>query len=124
MEKNIFKENDGIDEHLCLLMYNEDRDFYVMVLETFVNDLIQTSNRIRETFESNEKEQYKILVHGLKGAGGSAGAGHLVDLVTRSNDLMKEGRFDLAYEMHEEILAEMERLIKVIPERLEVFKES
>ena len=124
MNKKIFRAEDGIDEDTCLSMYDNDPDFYMLILDAFYKDCIRTSEGMKETYEAGDKENYSVLVHGLKGAGGSAGAKYLVEISTRSNDLMKADRFDQAYEMHEDILNELDRLITLIPERISGFKEN
>ena len=103
----LFNDSDGFDEDTCLSMYDSKDDFYNLVLHTFLEDA------------TCDIENYRILVHGLKGAGGSAGASKLVDLATRSNALIKEGDWDQASQLHEPIIAELERLIRLIPERID-----
>lgn len=119
MSNRLFKENDGMDEDTCLMMYDNDYDLYKLILETFHQDIIRTLNGMKETYASHDAENYRILVHGLKGAGGSAGAKHLVEMATESNALLKEGKLDSAYELHEPIVNELERLITIIPERIQ-----
>ena len=121
MGKRIFNENDGIDEDVCLMMYDNDPNFYMTILDAFQKDCVRTVNGMKENYEAGNKDDYAVLVHGLKGAGGSAGAKHLVDIATKSNNFMKAGRFDLAYEMHEDIINELERLITLIPERVKSY---
>ncbi len=119
----LFNDNDGMDEDNCLLMYNSDYSFYKLVLETFREDIIRTLNGMKETYAAKDAENYRILVHGLKGAGGSAGAKHLVEMATESNQLLKDGENEKAYEFHEPILKELERLIEIIPERISSHQE-
>ncbi len=114
----LFNDNDGMDEDNCLMMYNNDYSFYKLVLETFAQDAARTLDGMRKTFAEKDAENYRILVHGLKGAGGSAGAIRLVEMATQSNQLLKDGMADKAYEFHEPIVAELERLIDMIPERI------
>ncbi len=117
----LFTDEDGFDEDACLAMYDNNYDFYKLVLETFYKDVIRTIDGMRQTFSEHDEENYRIFVHGLKGAGGSAGAGHLVELATRSNDLIKEGKWDEAAALHEPILSELERIEVVIPARIDAF---
>lgn len=119
MSNRLFNENDGMDEDGCLGIYDNDYDFYKLVLDTFCQDLVRTRDGMTETFAAKDLENYRILVHGLKGAGGSAGAKHLVELATVSNDLIKAGSVDEAYKLHEPILEELDRLITIIPERIQ-----
>ncbi len=118
----LFKENDGIDEEGCLPVYDNSYDFYTMVLKTFAKEIEKTVVGMEETFAEGDIENYRILVHGLKGSGGSAGARHLVEMATDSNALIKEGKWDEAKTYHEEIINELKRLIELIPHRLEQFK--
>ncbi|MCR5300959.1 MAG: Hpt domain-containing protein [Lachnospiraceae bacterium] len=119
MSERLFNENDGMDEDVCLGMYDNDYDFYKLVLDTFLQDIIRTLNGMKETFAAKDVENYRIFVHGLKGAGGSVGAKHLVELATRSNDLIKSGQLEEAYSLHEPLVNELERLIEIIPERIQ-----
>ena len=114
----LFSENEGMDEDSCLQMYDNSYDFYKLVLETFVTDMERSLNGIKEHFATGDTENYRIFVHGLKGAGGSAGAKNLVELATKSNALIKEGKWEEAKELHEPIVAELERLLVLIPERI------
>ena len=119
MSDRLFNETDGMDEDSCLGMYDNDYDFYKLVLDTFHQDIVRTLNGMKDTYAAGDVENYRILVHGLKGAGGSAGAKRLVELATVSNDLIKAGKLDDAYKLHEPIIDELERLITIIPERIQ-----
>ena len=118
MGGRLFQDGDGIDEDGCLVIYGNDYDFYKLVLDTFQKEIVKTKDGMRDTFAAKDAENYRILVHGLKGSGGSAGATHLVDLATKSNALLKEGKWDEAAPLHEPIISELERLITLIPERI------
>lgn len=118
MSDRLFNENDGIDEDNCLQMYDNSYDFYKLVLGTFTKEIAKTVVSLKETFAAKDKENYRILVHGLKGSGASAGAGHLVEMATESNALLKEDKWEEAERFHEPIIAELERLLKLIPERI------
>ena len=115
----LFNENDGMDEDSCLAMYDNDYDFYKLVLDTFHQDIIRTRDGMKDTFAAKDVENYRIFVHGLKGAGGSAGAKRLVELATVSNDLIKAGNVDEAYKLHQPLLDELDHLITIIPERIQ-----
>lgn len=117
----LFNDSDGFDEDSCLSMYDNSYDFYKLVLETFHKDVERTLAGMKETFAAKDVENYRILVHGLKGAGGSAGATRLVQLATESNDLIKEGNWDEAVKYHEPIVEELTRIAEVIPERIKAF---
>ncbi len=122
MGKKLFNESDGIDEEGCLPIYDNSYDFYVMVLQTFSREIEKTLKGMEETYLAEDVENYRILVHGLKGSGGSAGAVHLVDLATRSNALIKEGKWEESKAFHMQIIGELKRLIELIPQRIEEFK--
>ena len=119
MGNGLFREDDGIDEETCLSMYDNSYDFYKLVLDTFCKEIGKTYANMKETFASNDVEGYRISVHGLKGSGGSCGARELVRLATESNALIKEGKWDEAVKYHQPILEELERLMSLIPQRLE-----
>ena len=110
--------SDGIDEETCLEMYDNNYDFYKLVLDTFCKEIVKTRDGMKETFDANDIENYRILVHGLKGSGGSAGATRLVELATKSNALIKEGNWENAKELHEPIISELTRLIGLVPARI------
>lgn len=119
MSNRLFNENDGMDEDSCLAMYDNDYDFYKLVLDTFHQDIIRTRSGMVDTFAAKDVENYRIFVHGLKGAGGSAGAKRLVELATVSNDLIKAGNVEEAYKLHQPLLDELDNLIRIIPERIQ-----
>lgn len=121
MNDRLFKDNDGINEDACLKMYDGSYDFYRIVLETFCKEIGNTFVKMQETFDAKDVENYRISVHGLKGSGASCGAGHLVELATESNALIKEGKWDEAQKFHQPILEELERLMALIPLRLEEY---
>lgn len=121
MGNRLFNENDGMDEDNCLMIYDNSYDFYKLVLQTFHSEIPKTVKGMKDTYDLPDKEEYRIYVHGLKGSGGSAGAKHLVELATESNALIKEGKWEEASRMHEPILAELARLEKLIPERINSF---
>ena len=119
----LFNETDGFDEDNCLSMYDSSYDFYKLVLESFLKDAVRTLQGMKDTYAAEDVENYRILVHGLKGAGGSAGATHLVELATESNALIREGKWEEARAYHEPLVAELTRVINVIPERIAAFAE-
>ena len=121
MGNRLFKDNDGIDEDACLKMYDGSYDFYRTVLEALCKEIGQTFVKRQETFDAKDTENYRISVHGLKGSGASCGAGYLVSLATESNALLKEGKWEEAQKFHQPILDELQRLMTLIPERLEEY---
>lgn len=121
MGNRLFKDNDGIDEDACLKMYDGSYDFYRTVLEALCKEIGQTFVKMQETFDAKDTENYRISVHGLKGSGASCGAGYLVSLATESNALLKEGKWEEAQKLHQPILDELQRLMTLIPERLEEY---
>ncbi len=118
MANRLFQASDGIEEDAALEIYDGDYTFYKLVLETFQKEIVKTVDGMQKTFAAADVENYRILVHGLKGSGASAGAKHLVELATESNALIKEGRWPEAAKYHEPMISELERLIQLIPERL------
>ena len=118
MADRLFDPADGIDESTCLAMYDDNYDFYRLILDTFWKEILKTRISLQKTFSEGAIEDYRVLVHGLKGSGGSAGATHLVELATRSNDLIKEGEWESAKELHEPIIEELSRLIELIPDKI------
>ena len=121
MGNRLFKDNDGIDEDACLKMYDGSYDFYRTVLEALCKEIGQTFVKMQEAFDAKDMENYRISVHGLKGSGASCGAGYLVSLATESNALLKEGKWEEAQKFHQPILDELQRLMTLIPERLEEY---
>ena len=121
MSNRLFNESDGFDEDSCLAMYDNSYEFYMLVLETFQKDVERTLQGMKDTFGNKDTENYRILVHGLKGAGGSAGATHLVELATESNNLIKEGKWEEACGYHDRIIGELERIKDLIPARIASF---
>ncbi|MCR5686668.1 MAG: Hpt domain-containing protein [Lachnospiraceae bacterium] len=118
MEERLFKETDGIDESSCLLIYEGSYDFYIQVLETFRKEIGKTMPMMELSLGEKNWEDYRILVHGLKGSGGSAGATFLVELATQSNQLIRQGKTEMAEKLHAPIMKELERLYELIGLRL------
>ena len=118
MDKTIFDKNDGIDEELCLSIYDNSYDFYISVLKAFYKESKTTVIRMEETLERKEYEDYRILVHGLKGSGGAVGDNKLVDIATRSNALLKAGDFEGGISFHNDIINELKRLQSLIEEKV------
>lgn len=122
MGNRLFNDNDGINEQACLETYDNSYDFYMIVLDTFCKEIGTIRKKMQETFDSKDVENYRISVHGLKGSGASCGASLLVRLATESNALIKEGKWEEARKYHQPILDELERLMTLIPLRLEEYK--
>jgi len=118
MENRLFDVDDGMDEDTCLAMYDNSYDFYRLVLETFCKEITRTRESLKVMFGDDTTEDYRVLVHGLKGSGGSVGAVRLVELATKSNALIKEGKWEEAKELHEPIIDELTRLIELIPDKI------
>lgn len=118
MKTPIFDEKDGIKEQECLLMYDNSYDFYVAVLKAFYKESLETIEKMKETLSEKQYEDYRILVHGLKGLGGAIGDDKLLDLATSSNALLKSGNITEGISYHEALIDELKRIQELIKERV------
>ena len=55
----MFKEDDGIDEASSLPIYDDSYDFYKLVLQTFSKEIVKTTEGMKETFASEDIENYR-----------------------------------------------------------------
>ncbi|MCR5591256.1 MAG: Hpt domain-containing protein [Lachnospiraceae bacterium] len=118
MDKRLFEDGDRIDEDSCISIYDGSYDFYRAVLETFAREITKDIDEISRSFEAEDRDAYRILVHGLKGSGASVGATDIVKLATESDELLKKEKWEDAKVYHAPIMKELERLSKLISERL------
>lgn len=114
----IFDSNDGLDEEKCLMIYDNSYDFYVSVLKAFYKETLVTVTKMEETLRAGAYEDYRILVHGLKGSGGAVGDDKLFDMAMRSNELLKSGDIEGGISYHDEIIGELKRVQKLIEEKV------
>lgn len=118
MDTPIFDENDGLKEQECLSIYDNSYDFYVSVLKAFYNESLKTVCKMEKALSEKEYEEYRILVHGLKGSGGAIGDDKLYELANESNALLKAGNTKDGISYHEKIISELKRVQRLIEEKV------
>ena len=122
-DKRIFMDDDGINEDYCISIYDGSYDFYSLVLKTFLEESKRNLDTLRESFEADDAEAYRIVVHSLKSSAGSVGSESYSQLASRSNELIKAGRWDEAKKLNHEIIDELEALRLLIEIRLSAWEE-
>lgn len=115
----IFDVDDNIDEKTCLGLYDNSYDFYGAVLKSFTTQGRKELKELREFMRTGDKENYRILVHGLKSAAGSVGALNLQNLASMMDKAYKRGEWDIVEANHLKLLDDYEKLIALIDNRLE-----
>lgn len=123
-DKRIFEEEDGINEEYCVSIYDNSYDFYMLVLKTFLDESNRNLNDLREKFEADDAEGYRIVVHSLKSSAGSVGANDYAELASRSNEMIKDGNWEAAKEINHEVIDELVALRTLIEIRLEAWEEN
>ena len=114
MQTPIFDKNDGIDEEMCLGIYDNSYDFYVSVLKAFYKETLVSLESMKTALEKCDFENYRILVHGLKGSGGAIGDNKLLELATKANEYLKAGDIQKGTSYHDEITEELLRVQELI----------
>lgn len=110
-----------------------DRKIYLSILKEFHRIIPKTCEKIRKYEESNDTENYRVEVHGLKGASRLAGAMELANLCefletqTKSRnpkELHSQTEYMLKlYSRYDELLAPIVQETPVVQERKEVSKD-
>lgn len=73
MADYIFLPEDNVDEASCISAFDNSIDFYLLVLNSFVKESAKILNHMRRFASSNDMEQYRMTVHGLKSSAASVG---------------------------------------------------
>lgn len=118
MNTPIFDANDGLNEEFCLSIYDNSYDFYVSVLKAFYKESLETVPKMEKALSDKEYEEYRILVHGLKGSGGAIGDDKLLDMATESNALIKAGNIEEGIAFHDRIISELKRIQDLIERKV------
>lgn len=118
MKTPIFDDKDGIKEQECLLMYDNSYEFYADVLKAFYKESLGTVVKMQQTLSEKKYDDYRILVHGLKGLGGAIGDDKLLQLATSSNALLKSGNITEGISYHDELINELKRMQELIKDRV------
>lgn len=118
MDEKIKKilESSGINtgEFLSRVMGNEGLMF--KLLRLFPKD--ENYRALKSAVESGDREKALAAAHTLKGMSGNISAARLFDLFSQQVALMREDKWDLAFEMMPEISNEYDYLVGAIQENL------
>lgn len=118
MKTPIFDNSSGISEEECLAIYDNSYDFYVSVLKAFYKESLETAEKMKRALEAGEYEEYRIMVHGLKGSSGAIGAHKLLELATVANEKLKAKDIEGGTAYNEEILDEIKRIRGLISDNV------
>ncbi len=75
----------GIDYDKAIELTGEE-DILLIVMQTYIEDFDDTYNGIKKAYDSNDFQNYTILVHGLKSASRTVGLMELGDLAEKLQD--------------------------------------
>ena len=95
----------------------DDDEFYMELLETYINGVEEKVENIRHCYETKDWKNYQVAVHGLKSSSRTIGADHLADLSLAQEMAAKEERID-------EIDAGVDELLKVYGEVAEIIEKA
>ena len=96
----------------------DDDEFYMELLETYVNGAKEKEDTIRQSFESKDWKNYQVAVHGLKSSSRTIGADQLADLAY-AQEMAAKGQDVPAMEAGvEELLKTYGEVTKVIEEAI------
>lgn len=89
-------------------------DFYRQVMELFASGAKE--DRIKETFEAKEWENYRVEVHAVKGTAMTIGAVSLSEKAKAIDLDIKAGKTPISRESHEAFLEEYLEVLRLIRE--------
>jgi PAS domain S-box-containing protein len=99
----------------------DDVEFFVDLLDTYLNDLPNVINQIKKSVDEKDAAATKFFSHKLKGSSLTLGIDILADLSGQLEIAAREKRFDLkTYDMLNNLVRNFERVIK----ELQVLKEK
>lgn len=119
MRRPIFNIDDNIDEKSCLEMYDGSYDFYIAVLDSFVKHGEDEIKKLKDYMQNGAREEYRIIVHGLKSSAGSVGDVNLQNYAAMIDSACKKGDWERAEECHLKLVSDYEKLVELIKNRLE-----
>ncbi len=120
----IFQPNDGIDEINAIQMCDNDPAFYLKVLDTFQRELAKISEQLESAISGQNADEYRILVHGIKGAADNVGFRKLHEFAKASEFLIKyDNDFDGALHRHDELKTLINASRELIVTRTKEYRE-
>jgi len=100
----------GLDTKTGFALYGEDREIYLIVLRSFVNNTETLFKKLKEVTEDNLQE-YAINVHGLKGICASIAAEELKDKAYALEQSARAGDYSAVISGNEELVKNAENLV-------------
>ncbi len=94
----------GIDTDTGLKYSGNDMELYHEVLLTYGQESKEKREKLVRFFEAKDWEGYSILIHSVKSASRSIGAGELSDIASRLERASAEGDGELVLREHDEML--------------------
>ena len=92
----------------------DDDEFYLELLETYINGIEEKEGGIRKSYEEKDWKNYQVLVHGLKSSSRTIGADHLADLALAQEMASKEQDVEKIDAGLEELLTTYHEITEVI----------
>ena len=92
----------------------DDDEFYLELLETYVNGASEKEESIRKFHDEKDWKNYQITVHGLKSSSRTIGADHLADLAYEQELAAKEENVSTIDEGVDKLLEEFRKVTKDI----------
>ena len=99
-----------IDVAMALPLFANDMDFYIEMLDEFVNRLPQIHLEMQQTFRNNDLQKLAHLGHNLKGLSSNFQAKNLTELSQKIEENSSKGDLDTIAEILNEISAEIQRV--------------
>jgi HPt (histidine-containing phosphotransfer) domain-containing protein len=99
-----------IDVSMALPLFANDMDFYIEMLDEFINRLPQIHLEMQQTFQNNDLQNLAHLGHNLKGLSSNFQAKGLSELSKKIEENSSKGDLDNIAEILKEISAEIQRV--------------
>ena len=79
----------GIDAELVSLILDGDSEFFIELLEVFVNEHLHTASKVKALIADDQKAAF-YLVHSLRGQAANLGATSLAEVAGNLEDILRE----------------------------------
>ncbi|MCR4792927.1 MAG: response regulator [Lachnospiraceae bacterium] len=96
------------------LVFTQDEEFYQEILENFVSEYDERSNKLRELYKDKKWSDYSVVVHALKSNARTIGAMELSEIALTMEMATKESDEDLIVKEHDHTMEMYESTVSVI----------
>ena len=106
---NVMEALDFLDVKQALEYCAGDEEFYIEVIKEYIAS--QKTAEIQQSYDAQDWDNYRILVHALKSTSLTIGAVEVNQLALAVEKAVKEGNYDYALEHHDELMAKYRELL-------------